>query len=66
MIQLSRLNNEKFLVNCDLIEFVEATPDTVISMISGRKMVVAESCEEVKRLSIEYKGQVFAIRNSKD
>ncbi len=60
MIQLSRLNNEKFLVNSDQIEFVEQTPDTVISMISGRKIVVAESCEEVRRLVIEFKREVLA------
>lgn len=60
MIQLTRLNGERFMVNCDLIEFVEETPDTVISMVSGRKMIVAESCSEIKRLMIEYKRQIFA------
>jgi flagellar protein FlbD len=59
MISVHRLNNEEFLVNCDLIEFVEETPDTVISMTSGRKLVVFETCEEIKRLIIEYKRQIF-------
>jgi len=59
MISVHRLNNEEFLVNCDLIEFVEETPDTVISMTSGRKLVVSETCEEIKRLIIEYKRQIF-------
>jgi len=59
VIRVHRLNNEEFLVNCDLIEFVEARPDTVISMTSGRKLVVAETCEEIKRLIIEYKRQIF-------
>ncbi|MGI6193209.1 MAG: flagellar FlbD family protein [Christensenellales bacterium] len=59
MIRVHRLNNEEFWVNCDLIEFVEATPDTVISMTSGRKLVVAEPCEEIRRLIIEYKRQIF-------
>ena len=66
MIQLSRLNNEKFLVNSDQIEFVEQTPDTVISMISGRKIVVAESCEAVRQLVIDFKREVFARDLSKD
>jgi flagellar protein FlbD len=52
------LNNEEFLVNCDLIEFVEETPDTVISMTSGRKLVVSETCDEIKRLIIEYKRRI--------
>ena len=59
MINVHRLNNEEFLINCDLIEFVEETPDTVISMTSGRKLVVSESCDEIKRLIIEYKRQIY-------
>jgi flagellar protein FlbD len=61
MIRVSRLNNEVFLVNCDLIEFVEETPNTVISMASGRKMVVSESCEEIKRMIIEYKQRINSL-----
>jgi flagellar protein FlbD len=59
MINLSRLNKEVFLVNCDLIEFIDEAPDTVISMVSGRKLIVSESCEEVKRRVIEYKRQIY-------
>jgi flagellar protein FlbD len=63
LITVHRLNKENFLVNCELIEFVEETPDTVIAMVSGRKVVVTEKCEEVKKLIIEYKRQVlFADR----
>lgn len=61
MISVHRLNNEEFLINCDLIEFVEETPDTVISMTSGRKLVVSESCDEIRRLIIEYKRQIFGM-----
>ena len=59
MISVHRLNNEEFLINSDLIEFVEETPDTVISMTSGRKLVVSETCDEIKRLIIEYKRQIY-------
>ena len=59
MILLSRLNKEEFLVNSDLIEFVEETPNTVISMASGRKFVVSESCDEVAKLVIEYKRRIL-------
>ncbi|MEL7608593.1 MAG: flagellar FlbD family protein [Bacillota bacterium] len=61
MITLSRLNKEVFLVNSDLIEFVEETPNTVISMMSGRKLVVAEPAAEVRRLILEYKRQLYGI-----
>jgi len=63
MISLKRLNKEAFMVNCDLIEFVEETPDTVISMASGRKLVVNESSEEIKRLVIEYKRQIYSANH---
>ena len=59
MIRLSRLNNESFFVNCDLIEFVEQTPDTIVSMMSGRKLVVTETPEHIRDLIIEYKQRVM-------
>lgn len=59
MIRVTRLNKEAFLVNCDLIEYVEETPHTVISMMSGRRLVVSESSEEVKNRVIEYKRKLY-------
>ena len=59
MIRVHRLNNEEFLINCELIEFAEETPNTVVSMASGRKLVVSESCNELQRLIIEYKRKIF-------
>lgn len=59
MIRVHRLNNQEFLVNCELIEFVEETPNTVISMVSGRKLVVSEKSEEIQNLIIEYKRKIF-------
>lgn len=40
MIKLTRLNNSKFVLNCELIETVEATPDTVISTVNEKNMFV--------------------------
>jgi flagellar protein FlbD len=53
------LNNEEFLINSDLIEFAEETSNTVVSMMSGRKLVVSESCNELQRLIIEHKRKIF-------
>jgi flagellar protein FlbD len=47
MIQVTRLNGEKFYVNPDLMEFIEETPDTVISMTTGRKIIVQESFPQI-------------------
>jgi len=47
MIQLTRLNNARLAVNCDLIKYVEAAPDTVITLLNGEKLVVRETTEQV-------------------
>ena len=47
MIQLTRLNNSRLAVNCDLIKYVEQSPDTVITLLSGEKLLVRETTEQV-------------------
>ncbi len=47
MIQLTRLNSSRLALNCDLIKYVEEAPDTVITLLSGEKLVVRESTEQV-------------------
>lgn len=59
MISVTRLNGEKLMVNCNLIEFVEETPDTVITFTNGIKIVVKESSEEIKQSVIQYKKEIF-------
>ncbi|HOQ00975.1 MAG TPA: flagellar FlbD family protein [Acetivibrio clariflavus] len=59
MIELTRLNGIKFVLNCELIESLEETPDTVISTTTGKKIVVAENVEEVVNKVIEYKRKIF-------
>lgn len=59
MIEVSRLNKKTFILNCDWIETVEATPDTVITLTNGKKYVVAEKVEEIIDKVIEYKQKVF-------
>lgn len=47
MIHLTRLNHTPVVLNCDLIEQIETTPDTVVSMTTGQKIMVLESTEEI-------------------
>jgi len=54
MITLTRLNNDRFVVNAELIRTVEAVPDTTITLINGDRMVVREEMDEVVRRVIEY------------
>lgn len=59
MIEVTRLNESKVLVNAELIESVEETPDTVISFVTGKKLIVKESRQEVKNLVILYKREIM-------
>ena len=47
MIRLTRLDGRVIVINSDLIEFVEATPDTLVSLTTGKKIIVRESDEQV-------------------
>lgn len=59
MIPLRRLNNQPIVVNCDLIESIEATPDTVVTLTSGNKLIVRESLEEICRRVIAFKRAIY-------
>ena len=55
MILVSRLQGQVFYLNPDMIEFIEETPDLVISLISGKKLVVEGSAEELIEKVIAYR-----------
>jgi flagellar protein FlbD len=55
MIRLTRINRVPMVLNSDLIEHIEATPDTVIALTTGQKLVVMESAEEVVHKVIEFR-----------
>ncbi len=59
MIEVTRLNDTKLLINSDQIEFVEETPDTVISFLSGKKIIVKESRQEIQNLVILYRRKIL-------
>ncbi len=59
MIEVTRLNETKILINPDLIEVVEETPDTVITFTTGKKIIVKESRQEVKNLVKLYRKDIF-------
>jgi flagellar protein FlbD len=57
MIKVTKLNGRELVLNADLIEFVEATPDTLISLTTGRKVMVLEAMDEVIRRAISYRSR---------
>ena len=54
MIRLTRLDGEAFILNADLIKYVEHRPDTFITLISNDRIVVTETPDEVLERTIEY------------
>lgn len=59
MIQLTRLNNQPLVVNSDLIKLIEKAPDTVLTLVSGEKLVVLESPEDVVEKVIEFRRMIL-------
>jgi len=58
MIRLTRINRVPLVLNADLIEHVEITPDTVIAMTSGQKFMVLESADEVIQKVVDYRRSI--------
>ncbi|MEN8005394.1 MAG: flagellar FlbD family protein [Candidatus Krumholzibacteriota bacterium] len=57
MIKVTKLNGNELVVNADLIEFIESTPDTLISLTTGRKIMVLEDMDDVIRLAVRYRAK---------
>lgn len=60
MVELTKLNGVKFLINPDVIEVVEETPDTVLTTVTGKKIIIKEGRQEVKNLVKSYRRDIFA------
>ena len=61
MIKVTRLNETELVINTDLIEFVESIPDTIISLTTGKKIMVKESIDDVIALVTEFKRRIHQI-----
>lgn len=59
MIRVTRLNSESILLNSDLIEFVESTPDTVLKLTSGQRLLVRESPEEIVARVVQFRKAIL-------
>ncbi len=64
MIKVTRLNGKELYINCDHIEFLESTPDTIITLQNEKKVIVSEDVEQVVDKIIKYKSKVSALPNS--
>lgn len=59
MIELTKLNKKKFILNCELIESIESTPDTVITLRNGKLYIVTEPPEQIVDMTIAFKQLLF-------
>lgn len=62
MIALTRLNKVTVVINAELIKMIEATPDTLITLVNGSHLMVVESVEEVVAKAIDYARQIRGMR----
>ncbi len=60
MIELTKLNKKKFILNCELIESIESTPDTVLTLRNGKLYIVTEPPETIVDMTIAYKQLLFS------
>ena len=60
MIDLTRLNGHRLVLNCDLIKCAEPAPDTTITLVTGEKLIVRESCDELIERTRSWRSEVLA------
>ena len=60
MVRVTRLNHTPIVLNSDLIEHIEGTPDTVISLSNGQRLMVLESAEEIVNRVVEFRRRIHA------
>jgi len=58
LIPITKLNEQKMIINCDLIELIESTPDTTLTMTTGRKIIIKESMDAVLEMIVTYKKSI--------
>lgn len=66
MIHVTRINNEAIVLNADLIEFVEAIPETLIALTTGKKIIVTETVDEIIERVAEFKRMSASIQVKTD
>ncbi len=60
MITLTRLNGEKMMLNIDLIELIEETPDTIVTLTTSKKLVVKESARQIREEIIKFRKMIYS------
>ncbi len=59
MIEVTKINGAKLMINPSLIEVIEETPDTVLTLTTGRKLILKETSQEIQNLVKTWNKEVF-------
>jgi flagellar protein FlbD len=62
MIEVTGMDHKEFVLNADHIEKIEEVPETIITLTNGKKYIVLQSVEEVRKAVIEYKNRIFTYK----
>ncbi|MBN2483000.1 MAG: flagellar FlbD family protein [Candidatus Omnitrophica bacterium] len=66
MVKLKQINGELIVINADLISYIKAHPNTVLTLTNGDRVVVEESIDEVMKRVVEYKQKIYQVHVVKD
>ncbi|MEA1973194.1 MAG: flagellar FlbD family protein [Candidatus Cloacimonadota bacterium] len=61
MVKITKFNGKEILVNSDLIEFIEATPDTIITLTTGKKVIVKDKVEDLVERIVKFKKKIYEL-----
>ena len=64
VITVTKINDRDIIVNCDLIELIESTPDTTLTTTTGKKILIRDTVEEVLDKVVAYKGRINKVANA--
>ena len=59
MITVTKINDRDIIVNCEHIELIETTPDTILTLSSGRQVIVLDTPEEIVKKTVAYKRHIY-------
>jgi flagellar protein FlbD len=64
VITVTKINDRDIIVNCDLIELIESTPDTTLTTTTGKKILIRDTVEEVLDKVVAYKGRINKVASA--
>ena len=61
MVKITKFNGKEIMINSDLIEFIETTPDTIITLTTGKKVIVKDKVEDIIEEIVKFKKKIYGL-----